>query len=220
MGPDYKMQSVAPFSPAIIKARAPEGVVDALNEKIDALLMEERERQTRDWSEFLAGNLKTEMRITDIIRSTPALTDLLFDVARTYTYKCHNALLHYGNYEEATELKDKKIEIRISEGWINDMIAGDFNPVHFHQGSTYSCVLFLRNPEGYEQEFQADKARQHSVGCLQFIDSRTAIGVQNLFTVKPVVGDFYLWPSWMLHTVYPFRGEGIRRSMSANLSLV
>ncbi|GGZ44952.1 putative 2OG-Fe(II) oxygenase [Asticcacaulis endophyticus] len=219
MATDYGMQVVAPFSPLIIKATAPVSVVVGLNARVDQILSGQDERRSRDWSQHLAGNLTTEIRMTDIIRDLPDLTDFLYDVARTYTYRCENALLNYGNYSETEELKDKKLEIQIKEGWVNDMRAGDFNPVHYHQGCIYSCVLFLKIPEDYEAEFQADKHRQNSVGCLQFIDSRTAVGTRNLFMVKPVVGEFYLWPSWMLHCVYPFRGVGIRRSMSINMAL-
>ena len=70
-----------------------------------------------------------------------------------------------------------------------------------------------------DPEMVAKKAQQNTAGCLQFIDSRSALGVKNLFTVKPAVGDFYLWPSWMLHCVYPFRSPGVRRSIAINLAL-
>ncbi|MFT4090337.1 MAG: putative 2OG-Fe(II) oxygenase [Asticcacaulis sp.] len=220
MTTDYKMQVVAPFSPLIMKAVAPVNLVSALNAQIDDIVATQAKRDERDWSKHLAGNLAIEVRLTDIIKDMPEATAFLYDVARTYTYRCENLLLHYGNYEHTDELADKKLEIQIKEGWSNDMVAGDFNPVHYHQGCVFSCVLFLRVPEGYEAEFQADKHRQNTVGCLQFIDSRTAVGTRNLFVIKPVVGDFYLWPSWMLHCVYPFRGDGIRRSMSVNLGVL
>lgn len=220
MALDYKMQLVAPFSPLILKATAPEEIVSELNSRIDEIIKDSASRSERNWSQFLAGNLSTEIRLTDVILSMPNLTDFLYDVARNYTYRCENALLNFSGYSDTLELKDKKLEIQIKEGWVNDMIAGDYNPVHFHQGCVYSCVLFLKIPEGYEAEFQGGKSSQSSVGCLQFIDSRTAIGARNIFMVKPIVGDFYLWPSWMLHCVYPFRSSGIRRSMSVNLSLV
>ncbi|MFT3996032.1 MAG: putative 2OG-Fe(II) oxygenase [Asticcacaulis sp.] len=216
---DYDMQVVAPFSPLILKATAPDAVVTQLNDRIDAIIAETAERERRDWSAHLAGNLSTEVRLTDIIRDMPEMTDFLYDVARTYTYRCENVLLNYGGYDDTAELKDKKLEIQIKEGWANDMVAGDFNPVHYHQGCLYSCVLFLRIPEGFEAEFQSGKDRQNSVGCLQFIDSRTVVGARNLFVVKPIVGAFYLWPSWMLHCVYPFRSQGVRRSLSVNLAL-
>ena len=217
---NYDMQVVAPFSPLIMKAILPHAVVRALNDRVDAILMDEGRAKGRDWSRHLAGNLKSEIRITDFIRSTPDLLDFLYETARVYTYKCENALLNYSNYDDTEALKDKRLEIVVKEGWVNDMVAGDFNPVHFHQGCLYSCVAFLRLPDEYEAEFRADKQNQNMVGCLQFIDGRTMVGGRNLFVVKPEVGAFYLWPAWMLHCVYPFRGAGVRRSMSVNLALV
>ena len=216
----YDMQMIAPFSPMILKATMPPALIETLNDRVDGIVVASDDLAKRNWSRHLAGNLRTEIRMTDIIGSMPELLDFLYDVARVYTYRCENALLNYGNYAGTEELKDKKLEIQVKEGWVNDMVAGDFNPVHFHQGCIYSCVAFLRVPDDYEAEFLADKERQNSVGCLQFIDSRTVVGGRNLFMVKPVVGAFYLWPAWMLHCVYPFRGAGTRRSMSVNLSLV
>lgn len=219
MTTDHDLRLVAPFSPTIIKATMPRAVVADLNARADAIVARQDEVAARDWSSHLAGAVSTEIRVTDVIEETPALTGFLYDVARTYSYRCENALMHFSGYERTEELADRKLTIQIKEGWINDMVAGDYNPAHFHQGCLYSSVGFLRVPEGYEQEFQADKARQNTAGCLQFIDSRSAVGVKNLFTVKPVVGDFYLWPSWMLHCVYPFKSPGVRRSIAVNLAL-
>ncbi|MDG2527864.1 putative 2OG-Fe(II) oxygenase [Caulobacter endophyticus] len=219
MSHDHDLRLVAPFSPTIIKAAMPQGLVQRLNARIDEIVARRDEVAARDWSAHLAGAVSTEIRFTDVIRETSELTDFLFDVARTYTYRCENALMHFSDYERTEELEAKKLRIEIKEGWINDMVAGDYNPAHFHQGCLYSSVGFLRVPPGYDAEFASDKARQNTAGCLQFIDSRSAVGVKNLFTVKPVVGDFYLWPSWMLHCVYPFRSQGVRRSMAINLAL-
>ncbi|UAL12348.1 putative 2OG-Fe(II) oxygenase [Caulobacter segnis] len=219
MSNDHDLRLVAPFSPTIIKARMPQGVVQRLNARADAIVARQDEVAARDWSMHLAGAVSTEIRVTDVIGETPGLTDFLYDVARTYSYRCENALMHFSGYERTEELVDRTLRIEIKEGWINDMVAGDYNPAHFHQGCLFSSVGFLRVPDGYEQEFQADKARQNTAGCLQFIDSRSAVGVKNLFTVKPVVGDFYLWPSWMLHCVYPFKSPGVRRSIAVNLAL-
>lgn len=217
---DHDLRLVAPFSPTIIKATMSAAMVDALNERIDFILASDGEAAARDWSAHLAGAVSAEIRITDILLELPALRDFLYDVARTYAYRCENALLHYSNYDRTEELTDKRLEVQIKEAWVNEMVAGDYNPAHFHQGCLFSSVGFLRVPPGYEAEFQADKARQNTAGCLQFIDSRSAVGVRNLFTVKPMVGEFYLWPSWMLHCVYPFRSPGVRRSMAVNLALV
>lgn len=219
MAHDYDLRLVAPFNPTIIKARMPDEVVAQLNARADEIVASKEETAARDWSAHLAGAVSTEVRFTDIIREMSACADFLYDVARTYAYRCENALMHFSDYDQTEELADKKLTIEIKEGWVNDMVAGDYNPAHFHQGCLFSSVGFLRTPPDYEAEFQADKARQNTAGCLQFIDSRSAVGAKNLFTVKPVVGDFYLWPSWMLHCVYPFRSPGVRRSIAINLAL-
>ena len=33
---------------------------------------------------------------------------------------------------------------------------------------------------------------------------------------EPTVGDMFIWPSRLLHGVYPFQGEGTRRSVAFN----
>ena len=34
--------------------------------------------------------------------------------------------------------------------------------------------------------------------------------------VSPVEGDLFMFPSYLLHTVYPFKGKSERRSVSMN----
>jgi hypothetical protein len=36
--------------------------------------------------------------------------------------------------------------------------------------------------------------------------------------MKPEVGKMYFFPSWLQHMVYPFKGEGERRTVAANLN--
>lgn len=219
MSSEHNLQLVAPFSPTILKATIPPSAVKALNAHAEEILSSKDETAKRDWSRHLAGVVRHETQVTDLIREMPAFADFLFDVARTYIYRCENALMHFTDYSSTDELRDTKLRIEVKEGWINDMFAGDYNPVHFHQGCHFSSVGFLALPAEYEAEFASDKARQNTAGCLQFIDSRSALGLKNLFTVKPAVGDFYLWPSWMLHCVYPFKSAGVRRSIAINLAL-
>ena len=39
------------------------------------------------------------------------------------------------------------------------------------------------------------------------------------FVIKPEVGKFLMLPSWLQHAVYPFEGEGERRTVAANLNV-
>jgi hypothetical protein len=36
------------------------------------------------------------------------------------------------------------------------------------------------------------------------------------FRINPLPGDMYIWPSTLLHTVYPYLGSGERRSVAFN----
>jgi hypothetical protein len=39
---------------------------------------------------------------------------------------------------------------------------------------------------------------------------------KSLISFKPRVGDFYVFPGWLLHGAEPFRGSGERRSLAFN----
>ena len=95
--------------------------------------------------------------------------------------------------------------------------AGDFNPMHIHD-SNLSGVCFLKIPPKFNEEY--DKEDHHpTAGWLEFIGSIPNHFARHSYLVKPEVGDFYLFPSWMIHQVYPFRSEGERRSMAFNVHL-
>ena len=38
------------------------------------------------------------------------------------------------------------------------------------------------------------------------------------FVMKPEVGKLLVFPSWLQHMVYPFKGEGERRTVASNLN--
>lgn len=39
------------------------------------------------------------------------------------------------------------------------------------------------------------------------------------FIIKPEVGKMLMFPSWLTHMVYPFEGDGERRTVAANLNV-
>ena len=38
------------------------------------------------------------------------------------------------------------------------------------------------------------------------------------FVIKPTVGKLLVFPSWLQHMVYPYKGEGERRTVASNLN--
>ena len=70
------------------------------------------------------------------------------------------------------------------------------------------------------KEWETDeKPFYPSHGYLQFAHGTDAHYSVSNFMVRPRVGDFYVFPSYMFHCVYPFRTKGERRSFSMNLSV-
>lgn len=109
-------------------------------------------------------------------------------------------------------------KIRFENFWMVRHFSGTASPVHFHSGDM-SGVLYLKMPDRIAN--QAREERQ------TYINSRRAAYItfliggkqrfsKSLISFKPEVGDFYVFPGWLLHVVEPFLGEGERRSLSFN----
>ena len=170
----------------------------------------------RDWSMNLAGNHRAEFRITDLVIGDFDAHSFLLQIARRFLEKAPNRFI---NVNREIDPSNGAIKIIVQDVWINDMVAGDFNPIHHHPHCDLSCVGFLSVPDGYDQELSSLPAHKSVAGYLQFVDGRPSLGAEAIWQVKPRVGDFYMFPSWLMHCVYPFRSAGVRRSFSANLSV-
>mgnify|MGYP003128061471 FL=1 len=191
-----------PFSPLVLEVKIPDEYITKLNTYMDMALGDKELLKKLDHSHDLAGNLNTEIKITNQFleetRNEWGVTLLQFfsNIGSAY---CQNMI--------------NKVEITkfiITGAWMNNQVAGDFNPIHKHDG-LLSSVLFTKVPISISNDEEKDYA-----GHLEFIDGRDAGITPTHMRIKPVVGRMYMFPSWLLHQVYPFRGNGHRRSVSFN----
>ena len=191
-----------PFSPLVLEAIVPNEYIDKLNMYMDMALADENLLKELDHSKELAGNLKTEIRITneflELTRTGWSMSLLQFfsNIGSAY---CQNMI----NKTDITKFI-------VTGAWMNEQVAGDFNPIHKHDG-LLSSVLFTEVPESITKDEEKDYA-----GHLEFIDGRASGLAPTHMRIKPTVGHMYMFPSWLLHQVYPFRGTGKRRSVSFN----
>ena len=93
------------------------------------------------------------------------------------------------------------------------LVAGDFNPPHMHYGQL-SAAGWLKMPESVAKDKERERA-----GWIEFLYGNPAMWIDPKYPVKPHVGQLFVFPNWLLHQVYPFRGKGIRRSISFNVSV-
>ena len=188
-----------PFGPSILKVKMPQAFVNLFNAEADSILYDEALSKKYDWSHNLAGNVKKEIAIDH--NKIKGFSEFLVTMSDQYLTKV---------LPEWTT--DAKVSFRV---WVVSQYAGDFNPVHIHDANL-SGVAFLKVPPGFEAEYKKED-HHPTAGCLEFLGSIPNHFARHSYIAKPEVGDFYLFPSWLTHQVYPFRCEGERRSMAFNV---
>ena len=107
--------------------------------------------------------------------------------------------------------------------WINEMKSGEYNPTHFHTSISsdmgLSSVLMLKRPDCYGVE--ASKEEKPANGYLEFSGGDQSPLSISQCRVDAQVGEFYVFPYTLLHTVYPFNStDEVRRTMSYNCDLI
>ena len=127
----------------------------------------------------------------------------------------HEVMKHYLDWN-----KIKEYNLHLNSVWVNQMFEHEYNPVHVHQGTLYtglSSVMILKLPESFGVEYSS--AHQPQNGRLQILGS--ASGQFAAIDYQPELNerDFYIFPYDMRHTVYPFNGPGMRRSLAANMDV-
>ena len=197
---ELKYDIYQPFGPSILKTTLPQGFVNLLNAEADRILHDDNLSKEHDWSHNLAGNVKKEVAIDQ--NKIPNFPEFMITMAKAY-YK------HTINAEPA---EGSKVSFRV---WVVSQYAGDFNPMHIHDANL-SGVAFLKIPLGFDKEYEAED-HHPTAGCLEFLGSMPNHFARHSYIAKPQVGDFYLFPSWLTHQVYPFRSEGERRSLAFNI---
>jgi hypothetical protein len=94
----------------------------------------------------------------------------------------------------------------INSIWVNEMKAGEYNPIHIHQGKLFtglSSVMIMKLPSDYGVEYSAPGKPMN--GRLQ-ISGASANGqfAKTDYSPNVKIGDFYVFPYDMRHCVYPF----------------
>ena len=123
-----------------------------------------------------------------------------------------------------------EIDASIESMWTVSQVENEYNPVHYHgdvksfedlsPNCQVSSVLYLKIPKRSTRKLKNKKSNPD--GFIEFISQGFGTTLQSLSSgsmrFKPIVGHLYIFPSWLLHTVYPFVGKGERRSISFNSS--
>lgn len=104
----------------------------------------------------------------------------------------------------------KWTNLKAHAAWTVSGGKGSFHTAHDHGGSAISSVTYLDVPE--------DPNYEYPTGNIFFVlhgDPYNELSPpgHRVFTLKPQPGMIVIFPSWMVHGVYP-QGEGLRRTLN------
>ena len=121
----------------------------------------------------------------------------------------------FKHYLAFNKIQDYKTHL--NSVWVNEMKQHEYNPAHIHRGMLFtglSSVMILKLPEQTGVEYSA--ADKPTNGRLQILGNSSGQFCNTDYTPKVQEGDFYIFPYDMRHSVNPFNGPGLRRTLSCN----
>jgi len=198
---NQEMSIDRPLGPQIARVSLSTELVEYLNSQMSDDL--------EDYSNNLVGKVKQELKFTK--ETTERVLKELFPYFTAY----HTAHI-------PADSRHPTLSVEIMSGWYVRQFEGEYNPLHVHTGCQISCVGYLALPDGIEKEFSDDLKDHHPAnGQIEFAyGGATTSYTKGSVRVVPRVGDFYIFPSGLWHTVYPFKTPGERRSFSMNVNVL
>ena len=116
--------------------------------------------------------------------------------------------------------KVKGYKMHMNSIWVNTMFEHEYNPVHVHQGTLFtglSSVMILKLPQSFGVEYSSPHQPQN--GRLQILGTSSGYFANVDYQPNIQERDFYIFPYDMRHTVYPFNGPGMRRTLACNMDV-
>jgi hypothetical protein len=141
--------------------------------------------------------------------------------------------INFFSQNTGTQLNHPKA-VAVDETWSVHSYAGDYNPIHDHGTKTIMGISttgwtkvpqqILDQPTAGSQNYSLYQASGDCDGYIAFQYGRNELmNTERLrppqsFVIKPEVGKLLVFPSWLQHMVYPFKGKGERRTIASNLN--
>jgi len=186
---DPTLNLYSPFGPLIAKAEVPAALVDPLNAFADTIVADGK------GMEFVVPQ------------------DVAFGDEHSLATVTGQLITRYLQHVDGMRVDG----VDFQAFWIVSQYHSTPSPVHFHSGDL-SGVLYLKVPEIANEPAEEMKTyiSGRQAGYINFIDGGRQQFSRSIISFKPKVGDFYIFPGWLLHGAEPVRGTGERRSLAFN----
>ena len=200
---NVKFELIKVFGPSVFKVTIPENIVKTLNKYIDDIISSKEKSLKLNVGEKLAGDVTQEFKLEKKIMEDSGWTQFLANCT--------------GKWIEL-ETQKKITTFQLINSWIVRQFKNEYNPTHYHSGHI-SGAGFLKLPKTFG-EYVQKKNMDYKGGNLQLIHGNRLFLCPSLLDIKPKVGDFYFFPHYLMHTVFPFKdSDEERRSISFNATI-
>jgi len=192
------MKILSPFGPKIAKLKLPQFLIKKINVEVDKILTKKKLIKKLDYSKKLVGQVKQE-----------------FQLPKAFVKKNLEKVItkEVKNYIKKTTGKNTS-KVNIKNFWVVRQFNNEYNPIHFHDGHI-SGVGYLKIPL-----FRSSSKRLVKTdGSIDFISGNKMLLSESIHNHQPKTGDVILFPHYLMHTAYPFKSKGERRSFSFNLEI-
>ena len=192
------MKVLSPFGPKIAIIKIPKNIVNKINQEVDKILGDKKKLKKSDYSKKLVGQVKQEIKLDNKFVKNNILKFITINIKKYIKI--------------GTNRNVKKISLKSL--WVVRQFKNEYNPIHFHSGNI-SGVGYLKIPKNINK----GRKRLKTNGTIDFINGTKTFLSNSLFNHNPKVGDMILFPNNLMHTAYPFKREGERRSFSFNIDI-
>ena len=206
---DFKVEKH--FGPYFASCFLPYDALDALIKMSDELLSN---KLTESHGDSLAGVIDKEIKVYKSDMDKAGVDQLIESCVRSYVVHCAK---QHNFFKE-----DYTFSSKINSAWIVSQYENEYNPMHNHTGCDISAVIYLKTPDVKgRRNIESKKGKHDNDGDISFVHSATGqrnfdVFEKGVTNITPSPGLMVMFPSYLIHTVYPFIGEGERRCLPFN----
>ena len=192
------------FGPSILKAKIPDELVKKINDYVEEIIKSEEKSAQLNFGEGLVGDVTQEFFLDSEFVKSSGWLNFLGNCTKEYVLKSEGRTIS---------------KFELLKTWVVRQYQHEFNPTHWHSGHI-SGAGFLKVPKSFGESVQKKQNKGYHGGKLELIHGSRAFLSNSSLRIVPEVGDFYFFPNYLMHTVYPFKNTNEeRRSISFNAKI-
>ena len=200
-----------PWSVPVFKTRLPPDVFQIMTEITDKVIAD---KDAETWGPHLAGQIETELKVEHEILEQTGVLGFFMGAIREFVIRCKMQQMP----DRIPEIQQEEWLVQMLTMWIISQQPGEYNPLHVHTQCAISAVMYLKVPKMLPSRKEHRAVDDGSICFISNASTDLELSVPN-YTIRPAVGDFFMFGAHQQHLVYPYRceeGDPERRSVSFN----